>query len=256
VSHSPDPDDPAEPLTAEEERELAALLADSAGRGPVTPPPHVVARLDAVLAELVAERAAEERPTTAEPGEAPAGGGTVVPLEARRRRLPRVLLAAAAVVVGGYAVGNLALGGSLTGDDGGGVSTDSAGAGTGGGRASQSQSPEADAQSLARLNGMALAPTIRSDHLAADVRRVIRLFTRHPVPEAVLPKNTPARRGGKLGAACPVPRLTDAQRRYQVRYQGAPAGLVVGPRHDGQADVTIYSCRTGGVELTARVPAP
>ncbi len=58
------------------------------------------------------------------------------------------------------------------------------------------------------------------------------------------------------GAECPVPRLTDRQRLYHVRYQGAPAGLVVGAARQGTVEITIYSCRTGGVELSRSVPAP
>ena len=48
------PQDPRE-LTTEEEREVSALLADLAAQ-PATTPPEVAARLDDVLAELVAER--------------------------------------------------------------------------------------------------------------------------------------------------------------------------------------------------------
>ena len=85
---------------------------------------------------------------------------------------------------------------------------------------------------------------------------------RHPAPEAVYPAPDaphPQKRfaQGGLGEAqaCAVPRLTESQRLYLVRYRGAPASLVVGPRHGGQVDVTVYSCRTGGIEVAATVPA-
>ena len=74
-------------LTSDEDAAVRRLLADAGG--PVPTPPDVVARLDATLARLVAERE-DERPQEA----------TVTPLALRRRRWPKVLLAAAAVVVG------------------------------------------------------------------------------------------------------------------------------------------------------------
>ena len=120
-----DPDEPHAPALSEaEDQELTALLA-AEGREPVTTPPHVVARLDDVLAGLVAERAR------------PADAAAAVPLAGRRRprRWPQVLLAAAAVVVGGYTVGTLADDGSLiggasdAGDSAAGGSAESAGEG-------------------------------------------------------------------------------------------------------------------------------
>jgi hypothetical protein len=92
------------------------LLADAGG--PVPTPPDVVARLDATLARLVAERDAEERSEGPAEGSAESAPGpaTVTPLAVRRRRWPKLLLAAAAVAVGGYGVG-AALTGSMSGED-------------------------------------------------------------------------------------------------------------------------------------------
>jgi hypothetical protein len=223
VTHSPEPADGAEPLTAAEEQEVSALLADALGRGPVPPPPSVTTRLDDVLAGLVAERASGERDPSDQ-----ATTDTVVRLDARRR-LPRILLAAAAVVVGGYAVGNL-------------------------GRASQAHDGRAARDNVVKSREMALPPAVRPDHLAGDVRRVVRLYDR-PVPGPEDGSSGSPRRIAEI-PNCPIPRLTDSQRLYQVRFQDANAGLVVGAPRGGQADVTIYSCRTGGVELAATVPAP
>jgi hypothetical protein len=75
-------------LTPEQEAEVAALLAEVGG--PVAMPADVAARLDGVLAGLVAE----EVPAT-----------NVVPI--RARRWPKVLVAAAAVSLFGYAGGQL-----------------------------------------------------------------------------------------------------------------------------------------------------
>ncbi|HSV38542.1 MAG TPA: hypothetical protein VLI04_07260 [Nocardioidaceae bacterium] len=77
-------------LSPEEEAVISRLLADSAS--PVSMPSDVSARLDAVLADLVAERAeAEAAPVIA----------------IRRRRWPQVLVAAAAVSLFGYVGANV-----------------------------------------------------------------------------------------------------------------------------------------------------
>ncbi|CAA9345592.1 MAG: hypothetical protein AVDCRST_MAG36-1623 [uncultured Nocardioidaceae bacterium] len=255
--------DPADPvLSEEEEREVTALLLQAAGTGPVPTPSAVTARLDDVLAGLVAERAAGSGTTTptAPAGTAGAHGATaaVVPLERRRRRLPQVLLAAAAVVVGGYAVGNAALDGSLTGMT---SSSDSSAGGAGegaddsdsGGDAAGGQSEEqSEAGGLA--GEMSFLPSVRRDHLAADVRRVVRLFDQRPATGGT--DEAPEDGGLEQTPGCPVPRLAEGQRLYEVRYQDRPAGLVVGPRQQGEVGVTVYSCRDGGVQLSRTVPLP
>jgi hypothetical protein len=283
------PHEPQDPdLTEEEEREVAALLADAAVEGPGVTPPDVVARLDDVLAGLVTQRSTERTveatltPATAAAAATPpaATPGSVVPLDERRRRRqwPRVLLAAAAVVGGGYAVTNL--GGGWPG----GASSDSAGsAGSAGGATPHHARSRGEATTLSGSGGglsggaeMSVVPTVRRDHLAADVRRVVRMFGQ-PVPTdsptgvptagastdpsaqpSVSPTAGSSQGGSTLEAArgCPVPRLTDSQRVYQVRYRGAPAGLVVGPRRQGSVDVTVYACSDGGVRLSRTVPAP
>jgi hypothetical protein len=259
VTPSHDPADPREqdtPLTPEEEAEVAALLAETVGRTPVEVPPDVAARLDEVLAGLVAERRTEPSKASepSEPSAPERVGATVLPLAPRRRRLPRALLAAAAVVVGGYAVGNLALDGSLLGTDGG--SADSAGGGDdSAGGASQADEAEPLGGDR-RGDGARLVPPVRKDHLAADVRRVVDRFGKSPSPDALLGESDRGAGGVEEASDCPLPRLTDAQRLYLVRYQRSPAGLVVGPRHEGRVDVTVYSCRDGGVRLSRTVPAP
>src|SRR4051812_36591398 len=106
-------------LSPEEDARVRALLADAGSSTEEQVPADVAARLDATLADLVAEREQE------------GSAATVVPL---RRRWTRDLTAAAAAVivlgVGGVAVGNL---GSSSSDDaasskaGGGVAADSGG---------------------------------------------------------------------------------------------------------------------------------
>jgi hypothetical protein len=251
------PHDPRDPvLTEEEEREVAALLADVERDTAATTPPEVVSRLDDVLAGLVAERAAQPH--------ASAGASSLVTLSERRqhRRWPRVLLAAAAVVGGGYAVGNVAS--DLSGS---GQSSDSAGGATS--SADDAGDGQVDTQERgdtgSGLSGgaeMSLVPSVRSDHLAADVRRVVRLFGKRPV--TARPDEVPSAGPTDPGAGgtvdetseCPVPRLSDGQRLYRVRYRGAPAALVVGPQRQGSVGVTVYACADGGVRLARTVPAP
>lgn len=79
-------------LTEEEEAQVSELLATSAP--PLTMPGPVAARLDAVLADLVAQQ------------ESPAQDDVVV-VPITRRRWPRLLVAAAAVSLFGYAGGTM-----------------------------------------------------------------------------------------------------------------------------------------------------
>lgn len=79
-----------DPLSPEQEEQVRRLLADARHTEPT--PDHVVARLDAALADLAAE---------------PSRTAAVVRLADRRRRAGRMLLAAAAVVVLGVGVGQV-----------------------------------------------------------------------------------------------------------------------------------------------------
>ena len=248
-----DPSDPGDPvLSEEEEREVTALLADSQGRGPLATPPEVVARLDDVLAGLVdsSVRQPQTRPA------ASVEGASVATLEEhrRRRRWPQVLLAAAAVLVVGYGVADLTSGGVLESGsaDGAGGAASTADSGAVEERAHPGQ--EESGGGLAGADPMSIVPTVRRDHLAADVRRVVRLFGQHHVTQE--PSAEASQGGVDELRDCPVPRLVEGQRLYQVHYRGSPAGLVVGPPQQGSVDVTVYSCEDGGVRLARTVPAP
>ena len=257
--HDPDQPAPTEAeLTEAEDRALTALLA-AEGREPVTTPAPVVARLDDVLAGLVAERG--------HPSDASPEAAAVVPLAGRRgrRRWPQVLLAAAAVVVGGDAVGDLALDGPLSGG-----ASDGADSSAAGGSAESAAEGQLDSETqdgdVAGGGSMSVVPTVRPDHLAADVRRVVRLLGQRPVVgNEARPSESPSDDGsggsdggGTVGEVrdCPVPRLTEGQRLYEVRFRGAPAGLVLGAPEAGSVDVTVYACSDGGVRLNRSVPAP
>ena len=171
--------------------------------------------------------------------------------------MPRVLLAAAAVVAGGYAVGNLALDGSLGESTAGDAGSD-AGSDAGGGSGAQAERdrPEAaDGSASGGGEALSIVPTVRRDHLAADVRRVVGLFEQRPASGTT---GGDDEGDGVVDETrdCPVPRLTEDQQLYEVRYQGRSAGLVVGPEEADRVGVTLYSCRDGGVLVTRSVPAP
>lgn len=251
--YSDDPDDSPEldlterelaELDLEEQARVRGLLA-SVGAQPESTPTDVVARLDDVLADLVAGRSA-----------------SVVSLhersaqERRRRRWPRTLMAAAAVLAGGYSVGTVAFSGS---DDAGdaSVAADSAVD-----RPSESsESSESSEGEGRQLTGTAapgrmtaelaeqLLPvgrvTLGSSSLAADVAAVLRRGE----------NGTSGGTAGGFSEGC-VPRaLGSGDTWTTARYDGRPAVLVVGPERDGTVVATVYGC--AGARLgTASIPSP
>lgn len=117
------------PASPEAERQVSELLADAAVTEPM--PAHVAARLDDVLAGLVAERGHGSPSGTAAPGPGDGVASDAVvgatELASRRPRLwPRLLVAAAAVSVIGLGIGNLD---NLTGTGAGEASTADSAAG-------------------------------------------------------------------------------------------------------------------------------
>lgn len=234
-------------LTPEEEAELSALLADAGG--PVATPPEVVARLDDVLAGLVAERDAIQETAVQQPR---AGGPVSLEVERRRRQWPRALLAAAAVVAGGYGVGAALTGttmsgdsGAVSADDSAGGSPDAAESDASGGQALES-APQRDAIGRrpvqAPANGFALrqeAPRLRSDHLAEDVLRVLDRSGQEPAPD-----DATVSKRALLGAAatCLPPDLGRDETWYLVRYDGLRAALVTEPPAQGTVEATVVGC--------------
>ena len=238
-----DPSDGTEPdrtrpadLGAEEDAAVRRLLADAGG--PVPTPPDVVARLDATLSRLVAERDAEGTEQA-----------TVTPLAVRRRRWPKVLLAAAAVVVGGYGVG-AAVTGTMAGGE---ADSGSAGAGV-----ADSQAEAGDSASSGGADSFAREPSKGTLEASGPVQRlssadfdaeVSRLVVRTPTADA--PKNQTdggavadselkAVRKARGRCAAPPSRARDTW--YVVRYDAKPATLVVGPERGGVVRARVFSC--------------
>jgi hypothetical protein len=263
-------------LTPEEEAELTRLLADAGGPAPT--PPEVAARLDDVLAGLVADRAAgapaagaDESPRAADPAD-PGPGAAVVPLEARRRRWPKALLAAAAVVAGGYGIGAALTGTTMSGDSDSSVTADesaaggaeSAGSGESGDSAAGGEAEGQAMQSRPRRDAMAEQapanvsqlreppPLLRPDRLAEDVGRLLERAERRTAAELGSP--LPATQRG-AAATCLPRTLGPDDTWFLVRYDGRRAALVTSPPADGTVQATVLGCDGDRLDAVT-VPAP
>jgi hypothetical protein len=223
-------------LGAEDDAAVRRLLADAGG--PVPTPPDVVARLDATLSRLVAERDAEGTEQA-----------TVTPLAVRRRRWPKVLLAAAAVVVAGYGVG-AALTGTTAGGDAdsgsaaGGVADSQAEAGgsaTSGGADSFAREP-----SKGTLDASGPVVRLSSADFDAEVSRLVARTPTANAPEdqtddgSVTKSELRATRQARGRCTAPPSRERDTW--HVVRYDGTPATLVVGAERDGLVRARVFSC--------------
>lgn len=210
-------------------------------------PTEVAARLDGVLADLVAERT-DDTP--------PAEDGDRADELARRRRSRRGrwqkagLAAAAACVAGlvGTAVvtGGLGQGGSTSTT----ASSDSGGASAGEGLAGQ---PEAAPAPPSPSSGPRAAPRetpraasgdtsarrvsagpvvrLRTPGLTAGVRRLVNSGTLRPVAP------------GEPGPSCDVPVLRSGERVLVVLLDGRPASLVLGAPVAGRRTAQVFGCR-------------
>jgi len=228
------------PLSPEEEAEVRRLLADAGGPAPT--PPDVVARLDDVLAGLVAERAGTDSEAAA----------VVTPLGSRRRRWPTALLAAAAVVVGGYGLGtvvNRSMSGSDDAGSAAGGMADSADA-----QAEDSGSGTDDLAALPRdgeMDSGARRISLSSDDFDADVRRALG-------PQELAGQSADSSNGAtqserkarkaeayamrKALGRCAEPPSSTRDRWFVVRYDGKVATLVVTPPRQGAVVAQVFSC--------------
>ena len=233
------------------------LLAEARHDEPV--PPAVAARLDAVLAELTADR------------RGPSATSPVVDLGARRRRrIGAALLAAAAVVVGGIGVGQVVSGPGGGSSDSGAASTadrDAAGGGA---------SPESGNDSLTdpdhysdreQSDGPFLEPGLRygaayrlsSDSLRRDLlaaRRAEELATL--AGESAVPDDTTPDQDAAADSPCDPASLPDAGDGtvVPVTLDGQPAlALYEVPAGERQR-VAVYLCGASAPERSLTLPAP
>ncbi|HEU4513010.1 MAG TPA: hypothetical protein VFR87_07890 [Nocardioidaceae bacterium] len=236
------------PADEAEQAEVSRLLAEVSGPPDAeTMPAEVAARLDDVLAGLVAERRAG--PASAVPDDEVVGVTDLA--SRRRRRWPALLVAAAAVSVVGLGVGNV-LGQGGGADMGAGTTAESAadgeavtserlhsaegGAEEGADRAKDGAAPSDAAAAPepvdGRVNALAALPRLRSDSLAVDVQRL---------DDFALGDATQR----ELGRACVRPDLDKGDEWLSVRLDGERAVLVLRAPEDGRRTAEVFTCDEG-----------
>jgi hypothetical protein len=217
-------------VTPEEEEQVSRALRSLPPVGPV--PADLATRLDATLADLVAERAdaPAEKPTR------------------RRRRLPTLVVAAAsvAVVALGLGVVNETMQGS--GED------QSASDTAAGGSAEAETAPgpttlsQDDADAAGKAPGRLSAVRLRAAHLERDVRRAVLLAG---VDAQRAMADTEPNTLGEDGevppqrravARCVLPDTAPGDRLVAVRLDGARGTLVLRAEKDGVHVAEVYAC--------------
>lgn len=242
-------------MTPDQEEQVRRALASVPPAQPV--PPEVAARLDARLADLVAEResASADRGTVE-------GGDT-----SRRRRWPAVLVAAALVGVVGVGVGTVldnVTPGSLdaateAGGDAGSAPEERA---EGGAPLAEAPTPQQDGsrQPSALMDKhhryLLLAERIRlgSETLRRDVSEIVdlhipRTTAREDAADDEGDSATAERKVDRLFGRCDLPATAPGDRLIAVRLDGDPATLALRRPEDGTRVAQVYSCADGGALL-------
>ncbi|HSE10044.1 MAG TPA: hypothetical protein VLB29_15380 [Nocardioidaceae bacterium] len=224
-----------------EQNEVRRLLAGAAGPAPELPA-DVGARLDDVLAGLVAERAQGGQPE----GEVARPSG-VTELAPRRRRWPQLLVAAAAVSVVGIGIGTVMDGGVMGGADMESVTTAESGAGAADDGRSRLDSREAtdekavpptadreETPQSAREPGYPaeLASGLKRSSLNVDAQRIEDFGLAAPV----------AQTRGRWSEACVRPSTRARDEWLPVRLDGERAVLVLRAPADGRRTVDVFTC--------------
>jgi hypothetical protein len=204
-------------VTEHPDDEAVRRLLASAGEPSPAMPPDVVARLDDVLAGLVAERDAS---------------GDVVPLAPRRaRRWPRYLVAAAAVSVLGVGIGSVV-------QPGGGDSGSSAGSAADSSEGDlEAASPEAgppgaQAEKDGRVTALDVGSPVllRSDSLRADA-------------QAAVDRAVEAEEGRLTwSGACVQPAAAAGDQWLAASLDGEPAVLVLRAPESGLRTADVFTC--------------
>ncbi|VXA91805.1 hypothetical protein [Nocardioides sp. AX2bis] len=270
--------------TPREEAALRRLLRDARHDGPV--PPEVAARTEQTLASLGA--AHEPAPTGTTPTEAARTGTATTGTAARggadhhrrRRAATALLVAAVSVVVVGIGLGQVLrpasdqASGSAQSDSAGSAARDTPPDRAG---ADQENAPERSAAAdtlseLARRDGAARAfggglaverlalvadpPAVRETRFARDVRRVraLQQAERRERSSSALGD------GSELAPRDPAPGFTCARtdlgagRPVAVRYQEAPAVLLLRPPTRATQVADLVECGTGEVVRSVTLP--
>lgn len=223
----------SDPDLTPEEQQVRRLLADARHDEPL--PDDVAARLDGVLADLVAE---------------PRSTAPVVDLAARRRRhvLRNVLVAAAAVVVVGVGIGRVDLG--ATGEDDSGSSAESSALDDGGGSAPSGAAPEAVAPGrVLRLTSEDFDERLaRAD--AAGGLDALAARTQDELDQGTYDYSSLDAPPGWCNDAAWGRGL-----RIAVRYDGEPGVLVLRRPSGGTREADLYLCGETTPTRSTTVPA-
>ena len=248
---TPDDSKSAESPGANPDEEVRRLLGLAAAE-PMTMPADVTARLDGVLAGLVADRATFEDD---------AGLAPVIDIDHRRTsRWPKLLVAAAAVSVLGVGLANVLnqTESSMTADF-----AKSAEAGDSGGAesatsqderaADEGTEPQAPTDALDGLlddRGVLAArrtPRLRSSTVTVDAQRIA---------DSSLPVTQTDSRAPS-GTQCRPPSISKGDVQIAVRLDGARATLVFRAKEDGRRFTEVFSCDDAeSPVLTTTVDAP
>lgn len=219
------------------ESAVRARLAEARHTDPV--PDHVVARLDAVLADLTAERQDAVAP--------------VVPLSpgpARRRRaLATGLVAAAAVVVLGIALPQV-LDSTSSSDDATSASTDD----SSGSEAWPNLEEAPDGAAESAPSEEAEGPGASSDRSGSAYAAPLELSSSEPLRPLVRPLARPGAvtaYDARPGCALDV----GAGDRVDATWDGAPAVVLLRPAEAGRRVVEVYACGSDEVVRRTTVPA-
>ena len=248
-------------MTPEQEEQVRRALGSLPPEGPV--PPEVARRLDARLAELVAERDTESAEPTGSPA-VPVGDGAErddLAARRRRRRWRTGLVAAASVAVLGVGLGTVVDDLSLGGGD---SESSTAGAGAEDSAGGQTDSgTQANRRLTDGTQYLALEPQdLSSATLDSDVARVAALgpvLTAGPAAPTeegrVTTEQSPAP-GLAAISACDVPRTRSGDQVVPVRLDAERATLVLRGDATGTREAQIYSCDDGDVLLATTVVPP
>ncbi|MGH3331052.1 MAG: hypothetical protein ACRDPJ_07045 [Nocardioidaceae bacterium] len=218
-------------MTSDEEEAVRRLLAEAGEETPVMPP-DIAARLDDVLAGLVADRTAPEDT----PDETP----EVTDLSTRRSRLwPKLLVAAAAVSVVGLGVGNVLGGGAGSDSESSMPAADRADAGA---ARQESAGEAAPAPSSPGRHDVDLSvagrqlPRLRTGSLTVDAQRIVDFS----LGTAQTNDDVDGRAAMRTTCAAPATRAGDDV--VVVRLDGAPSVLVLRAPEHGERAAEVFPC--------------
>lgn len=224
-------------MTPDEEEAVRRLLAEAGDETPVMPP-DVAARLDDVLAGLVADRSAPE--------DTPDEVTRVTDRSTRRSHLwPKLLVAAAAVSVVGLGVGNvLDEVGSGSGEPStaeravGGSAADRAHAGEAEAAPSPSERGSTDSQApQAGVTPAKKLPRLRTGSLTVDAQRIADF----PLENALTSGHLD-RREAQTGTECARPATRNGDEVLLVRLDGVRSVLVLRAPKGGERSAEVFRC--------------